>query len=125
MCHANDRMEKAAKELTDLKAMQDELQAMIVRLTEEIKEYMGDKEDMMAGTCLVTYRPVISFRVDTSDLRSLALCTMSVRSCRCYGTRLSSLTTPASWSPVSVPVHLLSFVSLLCLENSQDFSRRL
>ena len=60
---------KTAKELMDLKAMQDELQAMIDRLTEEIKEYMGDEEDMMAGTFLVTYRPVISFRVDTAALK--------------------------------------------------------
>ena len=70
MCHANDRMEKAAKELMDLKAMQDELQAMIDRLTEEIKEYMGDEEDMLAGTYLVTYRSVVSFRVDTTLRRA-------------------------------------------------------
>ena len=69
MCHANDRMEKAAKELMDLKAMQDELQAMIDRLTEEIKEYMGDEEDMLAGTYMVTYRSVVSFRVDTAALK--------------------------------------------------------
>ena len=69
MCHANEKMVNTVNELVELKAMQDELQVMIDTLTDQIKLYMGDEEEMLAGSHQVTFRSVVSYRVDTAALK--------------------------------------------------------
>ncbi len=69
MCKANDKMVKLAKELMELKELQDELQAEIDRVTDQIKVYMGDEEEMQAGIYAISYRSVLSLRVDTATLK--------------------------------------------------------
>ena len=57
------------KELVSLRRMAEELQAEIDALTDEIKLYMGDEQDMTADLWKITYKPVIQKRLDTAALK--------------------------------------------------------
>lgn len=67
---SNLEMEGKVKELQELKRMREELDAEIAAAEDAIKAVMGDEETLMAGAYKVTYKTVISSRVDTSALKA-------------------------------------------------------
>lgn len=60
------------KKLDDLKALQrliEESQNEADALRDEIKDFMGDSEQITAGNYKVTYKTVTTSRVDTTALK--------------------------------------------------------
>lgn len=56
-------------ELQELKRMAEELSAAIEAAQDEIKAFMGESETLSAGPYKITYKPVTSFRIDTTALK--------------------------------------------------------
>lgn len=71
MCKANDNMVSKVAELMELRKMIEELENEASAITDEIKDYMGAEETMMAGTWKVTYRETVSRRMDTAALKKV------------------------------------------------------
>lgn len=71
MCAANTNMISKVLELVELRKMADELAAEMEAITDEIKAYMGEDEQMLAGDYKVNYKTVMSTRVDTTALKKL------------------------------------------------------
>lgn len=71
MCKANDEITTKVSDLMDINSMIEELQAEAEKLKDEIKDYMGDEETMLAGTWRVTYRETVSRRIDTTALKKV------------------------------------------------------
>ena len=71
MCAATDKMVSKVEELMELRKMIEELQTEAEAITDEIKEYMGEEETMMAGTWKVTYKATVSRRMDTTALKKV------------------------------------------------------
>ena len=71
MCAATDKMVSKVEELMELRKMIEELQTEAEAITDEIKEYMGEEETMMAGTWKVTYKSTVSRRMDTTALKKV------------------------------------------------------
>ncbi len=71
MCKANDVIISKVQDLMDLNNMIDELQAEAEAIKDEIKEFMGSEETMLAGPWRVTWKETISRRVDTTALRKV------------------------------------------------------
>ena len=71
MCKANDSIITKVSDLMDLKKMIEELQNEAEALTDEIKEYMGEEETMLAGTWKVTYRSTVLLSSEHIWLNSL------------------------------------------------------
>ena len=71
MCKANDNMVSKVAELMELRKMIEELENEASAITDEIKDYMGTEETMMAGTWKVTYRETVSRRMDTAALKKV------------------------------------------------------
>lgn len=71
MCKATDLIVSKVEELVEIRKMIEELEAEADALTDEVKEYMGAEETMMAGTWKVTYRETVSRRLDTASLKKL------------------------------------------------------
>ena len=71
MCKANDNMVSKVAELMELKQMIEELENEAAAITDEIKDYMGAEETMMAGTWKVTYKETVSRRMDTAALKKV------------------------------------------------------
>ena len=71
MCKANENMISKVAELMELRKMIEELQSEAEAITDEIKEYMGSEETMMAGSYKVTWKTTISRRVDTTALKKV------------------------------------------------------
>ena len=71
MCKANDVIISKVQDLMDLNNMIEELQAEAEAIKDEIKEFMGSEETMMAGSWKVTYRETISRRLDTAALKKI------------------------------------------------------
>lgn len=71
MCAANNNMVSKVAELMELKKMAEALAAEMDAITDEIKAYMGDEEQMLAGDYKVNYKTVMSTRVDTTALKKL------------------------------------------------------
>ena len=69
MCKANDSIITKVSDLMELRKMIEDLQTEAEALTDEIKEYMGEEETMMAGTWKVTYKETVSRRMDTAALK--------------------------------------------------------
>lgn len=71
MCKANESIITKVANLMELRkaieALQDEAEA----ITDEIKEYMGSEETMMAGSWKVTYKETVSRRMDTTALKKI------------------------------------------------------
>ena len=59
----------AARELQELRRMQEELTAEIDALTDTIKAAMGDAEQITAGPFRITWKPVTTSRIDTTALK--------------------------------------------------------
>ena len=71
MCKANDSIITKVSDLMELRKMIEDLQTEAEALTDEIKEYMGEEETMMAGTWKVTYKETVSRRMDTTALKKV------------------------------------------------------
>ena len=64
----NELKTKAA-ELKELKAMQEELAAEISAIEDEIKQAMGDQEQIIAGGYKITWKAVTSSRFDSTAFK--------------------------------------------------------
>jgi len=62
-------IESKVTELKELKAMQEELQAEIASLEDQIKAQMGNREEITAGEYKITYKRVKSSRLDSAALK--------------------------------------------------------
>lgn len=62
-------LEKAARELQELRRMREELDAEVEALEGTIKAAMGDHEQIIAGAYKITWKLVTSSRLDGSALR--------------------------------------------------------
>ncbi len=71
MCKANESIMQTVEDLLEVKAMIEELEAEAEQLTDKIKEYMGDEDVMLSGSHKVSYKEVVSKRVDTTALKKL------------------------------------------------------
>ena len=58
-----------ARELMELRRMQEELTAEIESIQDAIKAAMGEQETITAGAFKITYKPVTSSRIDTTALK--------------------------------------------------------
>ena len=65
----NNDMIRAIDELQELKRMREELDAAIETAADKVKAAMGDTETAMVGPYKVTYKTVLSTRVDTTALK--------------------------------------------------------
>ncbi len=63
-------IESKARELQELKRMQEELEAEIEAAQDAIKAAMGDAESITAGAYKITWKPVESARIDTKALKA-------------------------------------------------------
>ncbi len=59
-----------ARELKELKRMQEELAAEITAIEDEIKATMGDNEELIASEYKITYKTVSSSRLDSKALKA-------------------------------------------------------
>lgn len=71
MCNANKEIVNKVAELMELRKMIEGLQEEAEAITDEIKNYMGNEETMMAGTWKVTYKETVSRRMDTTALKKV------------------------------------------------------
>ena len=71
MCNANNSIISKVEELMELRKLAEELQAQMEAITDEIKQFMGDEETMMAGSYKVTWKETVSRRVDTTALKKV------------------------------------------------------
>ena len=71
MCKANENMVSKVAELMELRKMIEELQTEAEAITDEIKEFMGEEETMMAGSWKVTWKTTVSRRMDTAALKKV------------------------------------------------------
>ena len=62
-------MESKARELQELKRMQEDLSAEITAAEDAIKAAMGNQEQITAGAFKITWRAVTSSRIDGTALR--------------------------------------------------------
>lgn len=62
-------MASKVQELMELKRMQEELEAEITTLQDEIKAGMGDQEQITAGAYKITWKPITSSRLDSAALK--------------------------------------------------------
>lgn len=62
-------IENKARELQELKRMQEELSAEIEALQDTIKAAMGDSDTVIAGAYKITYKAVTTSRIDTTALK--------------------------------------------------------
>ena len=66
---SNPNMETKVKELLELKRMKEELEAEISSMEDEIKQFMGDEETLLAGAFKVTWTPYTSTRFDSARFK--------------------------------------------------------
>lgn len=64
-----NEMASKVQELMELKRMQEELEAEITALQDEIKAGMGDQEQITAGAYKITWKPITSSRLDSAALK--------------------------------------------------------
>ena len=62
-------METKARELKELKLMQEELTDEITTLEDALKAGMGGREQVVAGAYKLTWKPVTASRIDTRSLQ--------------------------------------------------------
>ena len=62
-------IESKIRELRELQALADEVQAEMETIKDAIKAHMGDSEELRAGEYKVTWKPVTAARIDTAALR--------------------------------------------------------
>ena len=66
--YANEIQTKA-RELKELKLMQEELAAEITAIEDALKAAMGEQEEMVCGEIKLTYQTVISSRFDSTRFK--------------------------------------------------------
>lgn len=71
MCRANDDILSKVNELMEIRGMIEELEQEAEKLTDGIKAFMGDEENMIAGCWKVTYKETVSHRLDTKALKMI------------------------------------------------------
>jgi len=64
-----NEMERKARELRELQALIEEATAEAEALKDAIKAAMGDAESVQAGEYRITYKAVITARIDTAALK--------------------------------------------------------
>lgn len=69
MCIASKNIVAKVQELMELRRMSEELQREIDALQEEVKNFMGEEESMIAGAFKVSYKSVTSSRLDSTALK--------------------------------------------------------
>lgn len=62
-------LEAKCRELREIQALIEEAQAEAEAIRDAIKAAIGDSESVQAGEYKITYKPVISSRIDTTALR--------------------------------------------------------
>ena len=60
-----NEIQSKARELKELKLMQEELAAEITAIEDALKAAMGEQEEMVCGEYKLTYQTVISSRFDS------------------------------------------------------------
>lgn len=60
-----------AREIRELEALIAEAQAQADALKEEIKTFMGDREELRAGEYKILWKTVTSTRLDTAAIKKL------------------------------------------------------
>ena len=71
MCKANNEIISKVQELMEIKAMIEELEKEAEAITDEVKAFMGNEENMVAGVWKVTYKEQVSHRLDTKELKKI------------------------------------------------------
>ena len=71
MCKASVEIITKVSDLVELNNMIEELQQEAENLKDEIKNFMGQEETMLAGTWRITWKETVSRRVDTTALRKI------------------------------------------------------
>lgn len=71
MCKPNDVITGKVEELVEIKAMIEELENEAEAIIDEIKAFMGAEETMMVGTWKVTYKEIVTHRLDTKALKMI------------------------------------------------------
>ena len=67
-----NELEKKAKEIQELKRMKEELEAEITSLEDEIKNHLGEAEEVTAGAFKIRWKTVFSSRFDTKGFKAAA-----------------------------------------------------
>ena len=69
MCMTNRQVDNRLKKLQALEEQKKELETMIKALQEELKEDMGDLEEIETGHFLLRYTKVVSSRFDSAAFK--------------------------------------------------------
>lgn len=64
-----NEIQSKARELKELKLMQEELAAEITSIEDELKAAMGEQEEMVCGEYKLTYQTVTSSRFDSTRFK--------------------------------------------------------
>lgn len=64
-----NEIQSKARELKELKAMKDELEAEITAIEDVLKAAMGEQEEMLCGEYKLTYQTVSTSRFDSARFR--------------------------------------------------------
>ena len=64
-----NEIQSKARELKELKLMQEELAAEITAIEDALKAAMGEQEEMVCGEYKLTYQTVISSRFDSTRFK--------------------------------------------------------
>lgn len=64
-----NEIENKVRELRQLQALIEEAQAEAETIKDALKAHMGDSEELRAGEYRITWKPVTSFRLDTTALK--------------------------------------------------------
>ena len=64
-------LESKVRELRELQALAEEVEAEMEIIKDEIKSFMGHVEEIKAGPFRVTWRTVTTGKIDTAALRKL------------------------------------------------------
>ena len=67
---STNELERKCRELRQLQALIDEAQAEAEAIKDAIKAAMGDSEAVQAGEYKITWKPVTSYRLDTTALKA-------------------------------------------------------
>lgn len=69
---STNELEMKVRELRQLKALIEEATAEMETIKDAIKAHMGDAQELRAGEYKVTWKPVISSRLDSKALKAAA-----------------------------------------------------
>ncbi len=71
MCKASNEMVSKVEELMEIRKMIEELENEASVIVDEVKQFMGAEETMMAGCYKVTYKEQVSHRIDSAALKKV------------------------------------------------------